>query len=526
MRRHPLLAAIVVVVVACALVAALGVLVNLPQTGPQAAPLAPSSPSSASTAAGADEADWPTPAPIAWHRCGADGPASGECAMVAVPRDWDSPKDGQLVHLAISRVEHTRSPYHGVMLVNPGGPGESGLDLSTIGARVPNGVGGEYDWIGFDPRGVGSSTPRLTCDAGYDDGPRPLLAPPTSSTITTWLQRSAAYAADCGKRNGALLDHMTTEDSAKDLEYLRLALGVQRISYFGFSYGTYLGQVYATLFPSRLDRLVLDSNVDPRTVWYRGNLDQESAFEPNVERFFTWVADNDAVYHLGSTKAVVEAHYAATAAALESSPADGEVGPDEFADVVLEAGYDAAEYPRVADAWTSLLAGDPQLLVEEWRITDTPGDDNVYAVYLAVQCTYAPWPTSFSTWRADADRLDTTASFETWPNTWFNMPCRTWPAKAGKPVQVDGSAAPPALLIDETLDAATPYEGSLEVRSRFPRSRLLAEPGGVSHAASLQGNACVDGTIARYLDTGALPARRPGRTADATCAPTPLPTAR
>ncbi len=106
------------------------------------------------------------------------------------------------------------------------------------------------------------------------------------------------------------------------------------------------------------------------------------------------------------------------------------------------------------------------------------------------------------------------------------MPCRTWPAKPHTPVTIDGTDAPPTLLVDQTLDAATPYEGSLEVRSRFPRARLLAEPGGVTHADSLSGNHCVDATIARYLDDGALPARKAGRTADATCAPSPLPARR
>jgi hypothetical protein len=115
------------------------------------------------------------------------------------------------------------------------------------------------------------------------------------------------------------------------------------------------------------------------------------------------------------------------------------------------------------------------------------------------------------------------ATFETWPNTWFNAPCLTWPGRTSRPVPVDGGAAPAALLIDETLDAATPYSGSLEVRARFPLARLLAEPGGTSHADSLSGNVCVDTAVARYLADGTLPARRTGRTADATCAPLPQP---
>jgi len=115
------------------------------------------------------------------------------------------------------------------------------------------------------------------------------------------------------------------------------------------------------------------------------------------------------------------------------------------------------------------------------------------------------------------------APFETWGNAWFNAPCLYWPAKAGKPATINGSKVASVLLIDETLDAATPYPGSLEVRKLYPHSSLIAEPGGTSHADSLFGNACVDDQIADYLATGKLPTRKKGDGADTTCAPLPIP---
>jgi hypothetical protein len=113
--------------------------------------------------------------------------------------------------------------------------------------------------------------------------------------------------------------------------------------------------------------------------------------------------------------------------------------------------------------------------------------------------------------------------FETWANAWYNAPCLYWPAKAGKPTKVDGRHVAGALLIGETLDAATPFTGSLEVRRRFPSSSLIASPGGTSHAVSLFGNACVDDQIADYLATGKLPPRKPGNGPDAICQPLPQP---
>ncbi|MDQ1663770.1 MAG: hypothetical protein QOJ68_3750 [Blastococcus sp.] len=517
MRRHPLLVAIAALAVAAVLVAGAGIAIRTVSPVPAASPSA-----SAARRAADAEAAWPKPAPIAWHACSSPALGTAQCATVAVPLDWSRPK-GSTIRLAVSRVRHTATPYAGPMLVNPGGPGVSGLRLATLGAQVPDGAGERYDWIGFDPRGVGASRPRVSCIPGYANGPKPAYAPATPQTVDTWLQRAKGYAAACAK-NGPLLDHLTTEDSAKDLEYLRLALRAPTISYYGYSYGTYLGQVYATLFPSHVRRMVLDSNVDPRRVWYRANLDQDAAFQVTIEAWFRWVARADSTYHLGSTALQVEQRYAAVASELRSRPAEGVLGPDELSDTILEAGYDATWWPELAAALAEeVLDGDPGRLVHDWRSITEPTDDNGYAVYLAVDCTDAPWPSDWATWQRDSTRLDVRASFETWPNTWFNAPCLFWPAKPHRPVTVDGRAAPPALLIDETLDAATPFGGSLEVRALFPRARLLAEPGGTTHADSLSGNPCVDGAVARYLGAGTLPPRQPGRAADVTCPPLPPP---
>jgi hypothetical protein len=199
------------------------------------------------------------------------------------------------------------------------------------------------------------------------------------------------------------------------------------------------------------------------------------------------------------------------------------VGPDEWADVFLGAGYYQFGWLDLADVFAGWVhRHDEAALVAAYRDADSPGDDNGYAVYGAVQCTDAQWPTQWSTWVRDNWRTYRIAPFETWGNAWYNAPCLYWPAPARTPVAVDGGHVP-ALLVDETLDAATPYEGSLAVRRLFPASRLLAIPGGTTHAGTLHGNACVDDTIAAYLATGQLPPRRRGSGADATCAPLPRP---
>lgn len=446
--------------------------------------------------------------------------AHAQCGTVRAPLDYARPHGAQ-VSLAVSRIRHTvaASAYLGPILVNPGGPGGSGLVLATLGFAVPHKVGARYDWIGFDPRGVGASRPRLRCDDSITRYDRPDYRATTAALESYWLHRSKTYARACARDDLPLLQNITTADSARDLDTIRVALGVRKISYYGYSYGTYLGQVYATLFPTHIRRMVLDSNVDPRGVWYQDNLSQDIAFQITVRRFFGWLAHYDTTFHLGSTEHAVEAGYDAEYQKLKAHPAQGRIGPDELTDFVSQAAYYQSAWPFVALGY--------QALVQHGKVAGVfgvgPADDNEYAVYDAVECTDAAAPASYATWRADALRYNRRAPFLTWDNVWFNAPCLYWPVPGGTPVTIDGSSAPPTLLVDQTLDPATPYAGSLEVRRLFPRSRLLALPGGVSHATSLEGDPCEDNTIAAYLATGALPTRKSGSRADTTCAPPPSP---
>jgi pimeloyl-ACP methyl ester carboxylesterase len=450
------------------------------------------------------------------------------CATLKVPLDWKKPS-GPTISLALSMVRHTSSAsaYQGVMLVNPGGPGGSGLSLATLGQYVPHHSGDTYDWVGFDPRGVGASRPVLRCANGYFKPNRPDYVPTTHAIETVWRKRTKAYAADCGLHGGTLLAHLKTVDTVHDMDAIRKALGVSRLNFYGFSYGTYLGQVYATLFPTHVRRMILDSNVDPRRVWYAANLDQDIAFEKTMALWFAWVAKHNATFHLGATQTRVEKLFYAQQKALHFKPAGGIVGSDEWNDIFLSAGYYQSTWPDLGSlfaGWVRNHKASP--LIAEYRDTDTPGDDNEYAVYDAVQCTDKQWPVSWTTWRHDNDKIYKSAPFVTWSNAWYNAPCRTWPAKAGTPVKVNGAKAPPILLIDETLDAATPYSGSLWVRHLFPKSRLLAVVGGTSHANSLDGNACVDDAVAAYLAKGTLPSRKAGGgRSDHNCKPLRAPSA-
>ena len=154
----------------------------------------------------------------------------------------------------------------------------------------------------------------------------------------------------------------------------------------------------------------------------------------------------------------------------------------------------------------------------------TPGGDNGYAMYLGTQCTDAWWPRSQQRLNRDNWRLNRHYNYETWQNAWFNGPCAYWKFHHGRPVAVSGkNVHVPILLIDETFDPATPYEGSLYIRHIFPTSRLVEGKNGTTHGGSLSGVACTDDTIARYLRTGAVPKRRHHYGSDKVCPPVPKP---
>jgi len=482
-------------------------------------------------------ADATTANSIAWKTCpGTFGSKYGaQCGFLSVPLDYSRPH-GTHIKLAVSVIRHkSTAKYQGIMITNPGGPGGSGLTLSVLGGDVPNGGGDGYDWIGFDPRGVGSSVPALKCDTTYFNGPRPNYNPTTKALEKTWLARSKSYADKCAKNDKiGLLNHIKTTDSVADMESIRKAFGASKINYYGFSYGTYLGQVYATQHPNRVGRWVLDSNVDPRRVWYAANLDQDIAFNKNIKIWFGWLAKYNSVYKLGSTEKAVEKLWYAEKAKLDKKAVGTtvKIGGDEWTDIFLQAGYYQVTWLGLADDFANFVNKGDTSGIEADYIGNTSladdggvGADNGFAVYNAVQCTDVRWPQSWPKWKRDNTKVNAIAPFETWDNAWYNAPCLYWHGKTGKPVKVDGKKVPPILLVDETSDAATPYSGSLYTRSIFPKSVLLAEPGGTTHAGTLYGDACVDDTIASYLATGVLPARtgKAGYGADKTCAPLPQP---
>ena len=469
--------------------------------------------------------------PLSWHPC-PDVGTGLRCASLQVPLDYARP-DGQHISLALSEKPATApaSQRQGVLLVNPGGPGGPGRAFAGfIAGGLSPAVAADYTIVGFDTRGVGASVPSLHCDPSFFAGVRPNYIPASHAAEQALITRARGYAADCERKYGSLLPFMTTVNMARDMDSIRAALGQQQISYLGYSYGTYLGQVYATMFGHRLRRMALDSVVNPKGAWYQDNIAQDYAFQGRIDAFYAWAARDDRVYHLGATPGQVRAAWTRAYRQLAAHPAAGPagpaLGPDEFNDTFVAGGYTDSYWPGLAAALSSYLrTGSAGQLITQYDV-EGKQDENEFAVYNAVECADAAWPRNWSRWDADTRKVAATAPFEAWDNTWFNAACAFWPVHGpATPVQIKGAGLPGILMLQGTLDAATPYQGALVARRQLPTARMVTVPGGGNHGQSLASppNQCVNGYLNRYLATGALPAG--SGLVSATCPALPPPAA-
>jgi pimeloyl-ACP methyl ester carboxylesterase len=326
-----------------------------------------------------------------------------------------------------------------------------------------------------------------------------------------------------------MLSQMTTPNTARDLDVIRAGLGERKLNYLGVSYGTYLGAVYADLFPGHLRRMIVDSVVNPSRdqIWYQNNLDQDVAFEGRWHDWQQWVATNDAVYHLGTTVAQVQAKWETLRATAKAHPIGGVVGPSELLGFFQNAPYYDSTWATVAGVFSRYESGDTQALVDAAGpdLSDTAGNissENGNAVYTAVECTDAKWPADWRVWDRDNTALNARYPFLTWANAWLNLPCATWPVKQRTPVEVASHPGlPQVLIVQSTRDAATPYSGAVELHGRLAGSRMITEKDAGSHGVTGLVNPCINSRVDAYLLSGTLDAH------DVVCGPhaTPVPTA-
>ncbi|MFF3739532.1 alpha/beta fold hydrolase [Streptomyces sp. NPDC002566] len=445
--------------------------------------------------------------------------AGARCADVTVPLNYDEP-NGRTITVAVSRIRATDTDRRvGALLLNGGGPGGQTIgDPPWVRASMKQ-VGERYDVVGVDPRFVGRSTP-LDCRW------------PTGSFIRgagkdrAGFDRTVALAKDladrCRASQGDVLPYATTRNTARDLDVVRAALGERRISYLGYSYGTYLGQVYATMFPGRTDRVVLDGVVDPDRYSPRLLRGTESANRRALEGWAAWAAARDSAYGLGRTRDEVLAVVDGVREAAGRAPlVIGHHRVDEHVlPVVVFSGLSQDNDDAYAD-----LAGavrDMRRAAEGRPVTPSPGfaatlsfllDGSASAygsVQTAVLCGDVPAPRSPELYWRDVERARAQDPLFG-PVTQSIGPCAFWDRPRERPTAIRGDL--PALLVSATGDPRTVHRNAQAVRRMWPSSRLVTLRDADQHAVyGVFGSGCVDTTVNTYLATGRLPST------DVTCA--------
>ncbi|NGO71091.1 alpha/beta hydrolase [Streptomyces boncukensis] len=449
-----------------------------------------------------------------WTRCGHRelDAAGARCATIRVPLDYRNPR-GRTLTLGFSRIQATDTAHRvGLMMHNSGGPGGITLDMPLLSrdAMGPK-LAARFDLIGMDPRGVGRSSP-LRCgtkghwlrSAGYDAA---------GFRAHARFQRDLVRA--CRRAYGSevpYLRHFTTRNTARDMDLLRAVLGERRTSYFGISYGTYLGNAYARMFPRRVDRLVLDSAIDPARYHLPLFRDATVANEEFLDAWAAWTARRHGTYGLGRTARQVRATVERTARQAAREPlkvgdltADGQQVPQALAALMAD-DREFAALARSVRVLHDAARGRDVEPTESLRESLGPPDDESEvqnSLQLALLCGDRAVPHGLGWYRRNVERSRAAAPLF---GPVFNgtSPCAFWPnAPLEPPVREAGSA--PGLIVQATGDTRTSYANGLGLHRKMPNSRMITLRARVHGVYGLYQNRCVDRQVNDYLRTGRLP---------------------
>ncbi|ALJ19491.1 alpha/beta hydrolase [Microbacterium sp. No. 7] len=451
-----------------------------------------------------------------WSECSGADDGAYDCTEVTAPLDWADPDAGE-IRLAVIRRAADGGDAIGSLLTNPGGPGASGYDFiaDTVSYAVGEDLRRVYDVIGFDPRGVGRST-AVTCfdaqgmDAFLFDIP---AAPRGSGEWTAELtERNERFVAACEAGSDGILPHVTTDNAARDMDLLRAVLGDEELHYLGYSYGTFLGAVYAKLFPERVGRLVLDGAIDPSIPGIAVGETQAVGFEAALRSYMAHCLEGRDCPFRGSVDDAMS-DLGTLFASVDRSPLTASDGRELGADTLLTA-IVASLYTE--DNWTYLtmllddaLSGDARMafLLADFYYGRSPSggyDDNSTEAFTAYNCMDYPAETDDTALAASKARIAQEAP--TIAPYWEGVDtCEAWPYPAtGVRETIAAEGAAPILVVGTTGDPATPYEWAVALADQLS-SGVLVTREGEGHTGYGQGNRCVDEAVETYLVDGTVP---------------------
>lgn len=457
---------------------------------------------------------------LTWRECGVPG---FQCATLKAPLDYDRPTSGD-ISLAVSRRKATGpGPRLGSLLVNPGGPGGSAIDYlqSYAALGYPVQVRARYDLVAVDPRGVARSEP-VQCLSGraMDAYNKTDITPDDQRETTVLVGAYKGFAETCGRRSAGLLRHVSTVETARDMDIARAVLGDKKLNYVGASYGTLLGATYAGLFPDRAGRLVLDGAMDPSLSSHRMNVEQTAGFQTAFRSFVQDCARRpDCPLGAKGTSLKkagdnLRAFFARVdAEPLRTGDPDGRLLTESLATTgVIAAMYDEATWPQARDALSSAMRSKDGAgllaLSDSYYERDPNGHyTNLMAANAAVNCVDLPPAfTSPEEVRKALPEFEKASPVFGDGMAWSALSCAYWPVRAtGKPHRIEAKGAAPVVVVGTTRDPATPYPWAQALSRQLASARLLTYDGD-GHTAYGRGSTCIDSAINRYLIQGTPPA--------------------
>jgi pimeloyl-ACP methyl ester carboxylesterase len=438
-----------------------------------------------------------------------------QCATVSVPLDYANP-DGDKIELAALRAPST-GKKQGSLLVNPGGPGGSGYDFvkDAAGTHFSQSVKANYDLVGFDPRGVKRSAPvKCMTDAERDAARAKVYDYGTDAGIAAVLADNKAIAEQCAAQTGPLLGHIDTVSAAKDLDILRAVVNDSKLNYLGYSYGTFLGSTYASLFPDNVGRMVLDGALDPSISNEELTMGQAVAFEKAIRAYVASCQRGEGCPLTGDVDSGVQQIRDLIAAVQNRAwqAKDGRmVNATMFVSGLITPLYNDQSWPALTQALESALKGDASLMLRLADLGADRGADGKYTsnstfAFSAINCLDYPMVSDTAAMRAEEQRLRQASPTLGYFFAYGGTNCVDWPydsVRTPAPVEYTGDA--PIVVIGTTGDPATPVEWSASLRKQLGNASLMTWQG-EGHTAYGRANSCLEDAVDSYLVDGKVPA--------------------
>ncbi|MCK0173430.1 MULTISPECIES: alpha/beta hydrolase [Mycobacteriaceae] len=455
--------------------------------------------------------------PVSWGPCEASAPSDAvripgdaECGLLSVPVNYDNP-DGEVARLALIRFKATGDKI-GSLIINPGGPGESGVQSAvSMLPSIPGSVRERFDLVGFDPRGVASSSPAVWCNSDADNDrqradPMVDYSPEGVERIEGELK---AFVQRCFDKSGEeFLANVGTVSVAKDLDAIRAAVGDEKLTYLGYSYGTRIGATYAETFPDKVRAMILDGAIDPNADPLEADIRQATAFQTAFNDYAVDCA-KDPSCPLGTDPAkAVEVYKSLVDPLVQKPAATNDPRGLSYSDAIvgtIQTLYSPSLWRYLTQGLTQLQAGrgDGMLsLADLYMRRDAQGHyNNSTDVRVAVNCMDRPRITDRAQVVEQDRKLREVAPFMSYGEFTGNAPmstCAFWPLPpSSEPHEISVQGLPPLLVISTTNDPATPYQAGVDLARQLGGTLLTME--GTQHTVAFQGNSCVDDIAAKYL---------------------------